>query len=51
MNIKKVTNKEGNEINIHTHIGVYGLITENDQILLIKKVGGPYDGKLDLPGG
>ncbi len=51
MNIKKVIDKDGNEINIHTHIGVYGLITGNDQILLIKKVGGPYDGKLDLPGG
>ena len=33
------------------HIGSYGLIIDNDKILLIKKVGGPYDGKLDLPGG
>lgn len=31
--------------------GVYGLIIENDKILLIKKVSGPYDKKLDLPGG
>ncbi len=31
--------------------GVYGLIIQNDKILLIKKFGGPYNGKLDLPGG
>lgn len=35
----------------HKHIGAYGLIIKNNQILLIKKVTGPYDGKLDLPGG
>lgn len=35
----------------HKHLGVYGLIIKDDQILLIKKVTGPYDGKLDLPGG
>ena len=33
------------------HIGAYGLILNNDKIVLIDKVGGPYDGKLDLPGG
>ncbi|MBR6690545.1 MAG: NUDIX domain-containing protein [Bacilli bacterium] len=33
------------------HIGSYGLILKNDSIVLIKKVGGPYNGKLDLPGG
>lgn len=33
------------------HIGSYGLIIDNERIVLIKKVGGPYDGKLDLPGG
>lgn len=33
------------------HIGVYGLLIENGKILLIKKCGGPYNGKLDLPGG
>lgn len=31
--------------------GAYGLVIENDKILLIKKNGGPYDEKLDLPGG
>lgn len=33
------------------HLGAYGLIIKNESILLIKKHGGPYDGKLDLPGG
>ena len=33
------------------HIGSYGLIVNDNKILLIKKHGGPYDGKLDLPGG
>lgn len=33
------------------HFGCYELIIQNAQILLIKKNGGPYDGKLDLPGG
>ena len=33
------------------HIGVYGLLVKENKILLIKKYGGPYDGKLDLPGG
>lgn len=33
------------------HIGAYGLIIRNNKIVLIKKVGGPYNGKLDLPGG
>lgn len=33
------------------HIGAYGLIIKDNKILLIKKKGGPYDCKLDLPGG
>lgn len=32
-------------------LGVYGLVIKDGKILLIKKFGGPYDGKLDLPGG
>ena len=32
-------------------LGAYGLIIQDGKILLIKKFGGPYDGKLDLPGG
>ena len=35
----------------HRHIGAYGILIENNKILLIKKKTGPYDGKLDLPGG
>ena len=33
------------------HLGAYGLIIKDNSIVLIKKVGGPYNGKLDLPGG
>lgn len=39
MNIKK------------THVGVYGIIINDDKIALIKKARGGYKGKLDLPGG
>lgn len=35
----------------HRHLGVYGLIIDDNKILLIKKAVGPYEGKLDLPGG
>ena len=35
----------------YKQLGVYGLIIYNGKVLLIKKHGGPYDGKLDLPGG
>lgn len=35
----------------HTHIGAYGIITKNNNIILIKKARGGYTGKLDLPGG
>ena len=35
----------------HKHLGAYGIVIKNNKILLIKKVTGPYDGKLDLPGG
>lgn len=35
----------------YKHLGVYGLIIKDNKILLIQKVTGPYDGKLDLPGG
>lgn len=33
------------------HLGVYGIVIEDSKVLLIKKYGGPYDGKLDFPGG
>lgn len=32
-------------------LGAYGLVIQDGKILLIKKFGGPYHGKLDLPGG
>lgn len=35
----------------HTHIGSYGIITNNQKIILIKKARGGYTGLLDLPGG
>lgn len=35
----------------HKHLGAYGIVIKDNKILLIKKVTGPYDGKLDLPGG
>jgi len=40
-----------NTIKEHKHLGVYGIIIKDEKILLIKKVTGPYDRKLDLPGG
>lgn len=33
------------------HIGCYGVIVEDEKIVLIKKARGGYKGKLDLPGG
>lgn len=35
----------------YKQLGAYGIVIEDGKILLIKKNGGPYDGKLDLPGG
>ena len=35
----------------YKQLGAYGLIIKDEKILLIKKHGGPYDKKLDLPGG
>ena len=35
----------------HRHLGSYAIIINNESVLLIRKKGGPYDGKLDLPGG
>jgi mutator protein MutT len=34
-----------------SHLGAYGLIINDDKIVLINKANGPYTGKLDLPGG
>lgn len=35
----------------HRHLGAYGIYIKDGKILLVDKCGGPYDGKLDLPGG
>lgn len=35
----------------YKQLGAYGLVLKDGKILLIKKFSGPYDGKLDLPGG
>lgn len=34
-----------------THLGVYGVLIKDSNILMIKKGRGPYTGKFDLPGG
>ena len=35
----------------YRQLGAYGLLINDNKILLIKKKTGPYDGLLDLPGG
>ncbi|KAF1301164.1 MULTISPECIES: NUDIX hydrolase [Enterococcus] len=35
----------------HDAFGVYGVIFEKNRLLLIKKKGGPYTNRYDLPGG
>lgn len=35
----------------YKHLGVYGLVIKEEEVLLIKKAVGPYKDKLDLPGG
>jgi 8-oxo-dGTP diphosphatase len=34
-----------------TYLGVYGIIVQDNRIVLIHKTRGPYKGLLDLPGG
>lgn len=36
---------------INTRIGAYGIIIQDDKIVLVEKAGGGYKGKFDLPGG
>lgn len=38
-------------MNRYTHVGVYGILIQNERILLIQKARGPHKGKWDLPGG
>lgn len=35
----------------YRQLGSYGIVIVDNKILLIKKAKGPYEGKLDLPGG
>ena len=42
---------EGSVMDKTRHLGVYGLIIEDNKVLLVKKSRGAYTGKLDLPGG
>ncbi|MEK3916195.1 NUDIX hydrolase [Paenibacillus sp. FSL H7-0331] len=37
--------------NFYRHIGVYGISVDNERLLVIRKILGPYTGKFDLPGG
>ena len=36
---------------VKTRVGAYGILIKDDKIALVKKAGGGYKGKLDLPGG
>ncbi|MFC3772197.1 NUDIX hydrolase [Paenibacillus sp. GCM10012303] len=38
-------------MNRYTHLGVYGILKNDNKVLLIKKSRGPHKGKWDLPGG
>ena len=35
----------------HQAFGVYGILSENGKLAVIKKTGGPYINRYDLPGG
>ena len=41
----------GSTDDFYRHMGVYGISVCNEQLLVIKKILGPYKGKFDLPGG
>jgi 8-oxo-dGTP diphosphatase len=40
-----------NEPTNKLHLGIYGVLKNNGNILLVKKIRGPYTGLYDLPGG
>ncbi len=40
-----------NSIQKNLHVGIYGLIAKRDQLLVVRKSRGPYQGLFDLPGG
>ena len=35
----------------HRYLGIYGVCMRVNKLLVIKKIGGPYSGRYDLPGG
>lgn len=47
----QIFTSEFNPAVTRTHFGVYGVIIQNNKMLLIKKARGPYTGLYDLPGG
>jgi 8-oxo-dGTP pyrophosphatase MutT (NUDIX family) len=47
----KTKNEVSTLTNWHRHVGVYGFCFTKNQLLVIKKHGGPYSGRFDLPGG
>ncbi|WP_186328371.1 NUDIX hydrolase [Paenibacillus sp. 32O-W] len=36
---------------VHRHLGVYGICFNENQLLVVHKIGGPYRNRYDLPGG
>lgn len=48
---KNLKNSEDKKVREVTRVGVYGIVMEEGQMLLIRQQKGPYTGKLDFPGG
>lgn len=51
LNLKNKARKENLSKKYHRAFGVYGIIQKNNKLLVIKKNGGPYINRFDLPGG
>ena len=41
----------GPEVKLHRAFGCYGILTWHDDLIVIRKHGGPYTDRFDLPGG
>lgn len=39
------------EEKFHRHMGIYGICKNENKVLVVKKTGGPYRNRFDLPGG
>jgi ADP-ribose pyrophosphatase YjhB (NUDIX family) len=46
-----MTERSGGRVKLKKHIGVYAIVRQESNLLLIKKTRGPYEGLFDLPGG